>query len=259
MIRKLSSSSSLVDFDHFSEEIAFAERSPDEPEFGSAKKLPPVPILSYPSPLRSQSPSSCVSTDTHNDISGPSLKAKLSSTSLRNKPAKTVPRPWDNPSADFQPYSLMGAGGNLRYKWYAPTAPDLVYDRRPKPKPKPKPVAKTPSPSPVMEKSSKLSLKRVRLLGYRRSLTSSDFTNLGALAGMSDSASSTTTLVSEGRKSNDYGSQERKSRDIPPEDKDESDSRITTHHVVGNVWEEKDMSDVIPALRLLRVAGNLKL
>lgn len=43
-----------------------------------------------------------------------------------------------------------------------------------------------------------------------------------------------------------------------PEEENLSLSRMTTHHAIGNVWEEKDVGEIISTLRTMKVSGKLK-
>lgn len=219
--------------------MVFAERSPDEPQFGSASK-----------PGKRNPPSS-------------TRRAHAESSSMASRPtsalaAEVAPRAWRYDMDDVMPYSLLGAGPGM----VTPGFPVHFVSPTPRTKPKPKPKAKAKGESrPTTaqpEGSVRLGFKKMKRLATRRSISSIDF--LGAppetqSQGSDPTASSSTLSVSEQTLERTRSIVSSGASTLSGDDEGE-ERAVRAHKVVGDVWEPQDLGQVIPALRSLKVSGK---
>ena len=226
-----SSTPSSVADDQCSEQMIFAAPNPDDAAYGS--KPEPVPrATSY------------------------ATRAPYAqSSSMASRPATAfsahtsgVSRSWQCESDEVQPYSLMGAGPGLA----------MTFQPSHRQSSKPKLRAKTGSesaPQSQTERSLRLPFKKMKRLGTRRSISSFDFFASADAEPQDPTASSSTLSSSTSGMSSDGGMEVR-----TPSGDDPSEVRVVVaHKVVGDVWEQQDLGQVIPALRSLRVSGKLGL
>lgn len=244
MSRSSTPSALSVGDDRCSERIVFAERSPDEPEYGSAAKIHHRP-----------SPTSWLRGDPFVEPSS-SLVTRRSALSPRRP--DELPRLQARTSRyrpdDLEPYSLMGAGPGLVMFSLVASQRD---SQRSKPSPKAKPSVKAGT-STCADRPFCQGLKKMKRLATRRSISSLElFSSSPSESSSQDSTASTSTLSSS--KGRSLESVLDTDEDTVAGDKTKRGRVVVTHRVVGDVWEPQDVQQIIPALRSMKVSGKLSL
>lgn len=243
------SSSTSVDSDRCSSRLVFAERSPVEAKHGSAARVPARASPSFPasrldsgidrSPL-SRTPSTSSSVQ--------------SSQSSRSRKANS--RYHDD---DITPYGLMMASssaahclpcGALRIE------PTPISKRSAQTKPFPHVLSPSPSPQGSCSSYSlRGSLKKMKRLATRRSISSLDFLSTQDDSTQSESCSPPSLALSiHGRSSESVVSTEIVT---PSGDESIERGRMAVARVIGDTWEPQDLDQVIPTLRSLKVSGKI--
>lgn len=154
---------------------------------------------------------------------------------------------------------LMGGGGGGYFSSVAPTPTPTPRTLKPSTKVPAEPSAQAAHAPSSSAKEPKLSIKRVRNLISRRSISSFDAMLDTGTGDHEQAASSLETPAT------DFDRQ----RQLPPDpfgdrpnltvfvpDTGSNSPRIYTHFVVGDVWEECDINEAISVLRSLKFAGK---
>lgn len=234
-------------------------RDPAEPNSGSSSQSssPSSPASSASSLSLWRGRKLWTGTLSRGDIASPRSLSPASSISSYSQYPPSVRTPFDAYASTYpSPLAMTSATGGYFSAYMTPTP--LQSPRTPRPQPKISTDCLTPLISPVSpsEKLSMLSLRRVRKLMTRRSISSFDALSDG---GAGDQDSSCTPDSADGSRmsmDSDISAGPPDIKVIEPEDNPDA-PRIYTHLLVGDVWEERDISDVIPALRSLRFAGRV--
>lgn len=221
-------------------EIHFAERSPDEPEYGSAARTPALSLRTHalPDPRRECS----------------SIFARhiyiASSSSIASRPE---PRTAIYHNDDSQtPYSLMGAGPGLGFRLRAQPAAS-------RPKIKLKTKASLPASAPACQDCTlRRGYQRVKRFATRRSITALDAFAPPSSEHEGRESPATTPALSP-TMSRSLESVLSGELESPDGDTSKSGRVVVAHRVVGDVWEPQDVDQVIPALRSLKLSGKGKL
>jgi hypothetical protein len=242
-----SSSSSAVDVDRCSAQMVFAERSPNEAEFGSAAKSPAR--ISHSSWSR------------HNGYPFRSSLSRAPSSSSSSKSSLSSPsstRAVEYHNDDMTPYACMAANGMAASGFsfsVLPSSPDPIPKVSAPRKPAKSSPVTTPEPEPqgCSSCSLRLGLRKMKRLAARRSISSFDF--FSTHDSQSENRSpSPLSLSMDGQSVESVVSSEIAT---PPGDEvDEAKERIEVVKVIGEVREPQDLNQVIPALRSLKVSGK---
>ncbi|GJE86679.1 hypothetical protein PsYK624_027600 [Phanerochaete sordida] len=221
-------------------EIHFAERSPDEPEYGSAARIPALSLRTHALPDPRGESSSTFARRT----------AIASSSSIASRPEpRTAIYHHDDSQA---PYSLMGAGPGLGFRLRAQPAAS-------RPKPKLKTKASLPASEPTCQDCTlRRGYQRVKRFATRRSVTALDAFAPPSSEHEGRESPATTPALSPTR-SRSLESVLSGELESPDEDTSKTGRVVVAHRVVGDVWEPQDVDQVIPALRSLKLSGKGKL
>lgn len=227
--------------DGCSERMVFAERSPDEPAYGSAATanlLPSVP-RGGSEPLYSALPR---------------LATRPPSSSYNSRPR---PRTLHCTDDDLAPYSLMGAAPGLAFRLMAHPEAERLKGKSPKPRSQRKATTSTSS-SGRGEHALCRSLQRIKRFATRQSISSLDiFAPAPPDSPRQETAASIHTVSSTGTCSLESAVSGRS--DGPDENAADDDNIVVAHRLVGDVWERQGVDQVIPALRSLRSSSKRSL
>lgn len=227
------STPTLVDDDRCSESMTFAAPGPNGsgPSTKTSSLQRSASLSSASRDRRSNSPQSLAST-----LRTPAAAPK------EQQPVRAHQMPYATDSLSTFPFAnLSGMRG-----FAVPMLPPP-----PASKPKPKITVDTRSTS-VDGKSSLLSLKRVKKLGHRGSISSLNASSPAESHPSNPSASTSSLLSSDSRST---GTPELDTVFDPTETMG-SEEGTTMHVLVGTQWKRQDLHEVLPTLRSLKVSGR---
>lgn len=258
MPRPASPAQSAASDPSLAERTAHAPQDPPERTYRSvSKSLNPYSSSASASSLSLWSGKKLLTgSQSRSALSSPrSLSPTSDTSSCYQSPPTNIRMPREDFAALYANSLMVGPFGT-----FAPTPMPTPRTPRSKAKISVEPLT-PPAPLPSPDKGPKLSMKKVRRLMSRRSISSLDALADDHDGDQEDEPSPLETPLSyfdHARLSSEMDPHANRPDDIKvfvPDDGSDS-PRIYTHFVVGDVWEERDISEVIPVLRSMKFAGK---